>query len=108
MILSEEGRKMSISRAKKKRKNKPQLKPFEIVMMSNYLNMAIVVRTMWTVYGWKNRRIAGFIESYLSIMQEVADGRRTVKDEVDDCLQLTGINVKKLIDELYADRQRNK
>ena len=41
-------------------------------------------------------------------MQEVADGRRTVKDEVDDCLQLTGINVKKLIDELYADRQRNK
>lgn len=87
---------------KPKPQKQPQKDPFEIVKLSSYLNMAVVVRTMWTVYAWKSKRIAGFIESYLSLMQEVADGRRTVKDEIEDCLSLTGVDVKKLIDELYV------
>ena len=95
-----------IPRAKKKKQTKPQRKPFEIVMLSNYLNMAIVVRTLWTEYGWRDKRIARFVEGYLALMQEVADGRSTVQREIADCKALTGVDVKKLIDELYAEGRR--
>lgn len=61
-----------IPRSKKKKQTKPQRKPFEIVMFANYLNMAIVVRTLWTEYGWRDKRIARFVEGYLALMQEVA------------------------------------
>ena len=93
-----------IPRAKKK--TKPQREPFEIVMFANYLNMAIVVRTLWTEYGWRDKRIARFVEGYLALMQEVADGRSTVQREIADCKALTGVDVKKLIDELYAEGRR--
>ena len=97
---------MSIPRAKKKKSKKPQREPFEIVMLSNYLNMAIVIRTLWTEYGWRDKRIARFIDGYLALMQEVADGRATVQSEIADCKALTGVDVKKLIDELYAEGRR--
>lgn len=90
-----------IPRAKKKKQTKPYQEPFEIVMLSNYLNMAIVVRTLWTEYGWRDKRIAKFIEAYLALMQEVADGRSTVQREIADCKALTGVDVKALIDALY-------
>ncbi len=94
-----------IPRAKKK--TKPQREPFEIVMFANYLNMAIVVRTLWTEYGWRDKRIAKFIEAYLALIQEVADGRSTVQREIADCKVLTGVDVKALIDELYQGGKRN-
>ena len=68
--------------------------------------MAIVVRTLWTEYGWRDKRIARFVEGYLALMQEVADGRSTVQREIADCKALTGVDVKKLIDELYAEGRR--
>ena len=85
-----------------KKPKPPQRDPFEIVMLSNYLNMAIVVRTLWTEYGWKDRRIARFIEGYLALMQEIADGRVSVQQGIADCKTLTGVDVKKLLDELYT------
>lgn len=91
-----------MKRAKPKKQKKPQREPFEIVMLSNYLNMAIVIRTSWTEYGWKDKRIARFLEGYLALMQEVADGRRKVWQEIEDCKNLTGVDVKKLLDELYT------
>lgn len=91
---------MSIPRAKKK-KTKAQREPLEIFMTSNYLNMAIVVRTLWTEYGWKDRRIARFIEGYLALMQEIADGRVSVQQGIADCKTLTGVDVRDLIDEVF-------
>lgn len=85
-----------------KKPKPPKRDPFEIVMLSNYLNMAIVIRTLWTEYGWKDKRIARFLEGYLALMQEVADGRRKVWQEIEDCKNLTGVDVKKLLDELYV------
>lgn len=85
-----------------KKPKPPQRDPFEIVMLSNYLNMAIVIRTLWTEYGWKDKRIARFLEGYLALMQEVADGRRKVWQEIEDYKNLTGVDVKKLLDELYT------
>ncbi|MEY8366272.1 hypothetical protein AALA22_11595, partial [Anaerovoracaceae bacterium 41-7] len=44
----------------------PQRKPPDYVRESNYLNMAIVFRTLWTVYGWRSKRIADFLGAYLA------------------------------------------
>lgn len=85
-----------------KKPKPPKRDPFEIVMLSNYLNMAIVIRTLWTEYGWKDRRIARFLEGYLALMQEIADGRVSVQQGIADCKNLTGVDVKKLLDELYT------
>ena len=89
-----------IPRAKKKKQTKPQRKPPDYVRESNYLNMAIVFRTLWTVYGWRSKRIADFLGAYLALMAEVADNRTSVWQQVKDCKDLTGIDVKQLLDDL--------
>lgn len=95
---------MSIPRAKKK--TKPQRKSPDYVRLSNYLNLAIVIRTLWTVYGWRSKRIADFLGAYLALMMEVADKRSSVWQEVNDCKDLTGIDVKQLLDEIEKGRKQ--
>ena len=93
---------MSVARSKNKkpRTHRPTKTPFEIVKMTNYLHLAIIVRILWTVYGWKSKRIAGFLEAYLSLMQEIGDKRNTVQGLIKDTKDLTGIDVVKLLDDI--------
>lgn len=89
----------------KKRKNptnRSAKTPFEIVKSTNYLNLAVIVRTLYQVYGWRSKRLAGFLESYIVLMQEVVDRRSTVSQFIHDTKELTGIDVKKLLDEVYG------
>lgn len=96
---------MSIPRAKKsKKKTKPVKTPFDIVKDANYLNLAVMVRTLYQVYGWRQKRISAFLESYLSLMTEIADQRSTVRGFVRDTIELTGIDVVKLLDEVEKGR----
>ena len=92
---------MSVARSKNKkpRTHRPTKTPFEIVKMTNYLHLAIIVRILWTVYGWRSKRIADFLEAYLSLMQEVADHRNSVNGLIKDTKEMTGIDVVKLLDE---------
>ena len=88
---------------KKKKKteiHKPAKTPYEIVKMTNYVNMAAVVRTLYHVYGWREKRIGDFLESYLVLMQEIFDKRSTVKGFITDTKELTGFDVKELLDNL--------
>lgn len=93
---------MSIPRSKNKKSktHRPTKTPFEIVKMTNYLHLAIIVRILWTVYGWRSKRIADFLEAYLSLMQEIGDKRNTVQGLIKDTKDLTGINVVKLLDDI--------
>lgn len=93
---------MSIPRSKNKKPktHRPTKTPFEIVKMTNYLHLAIIVRILWTVYGWKSKRIADFLEAYLSLMQEIGDKRNTVQGLIKDTKELTGIDVVKLLDDI--------
>ena len=84
---------------KKPKTHRPTKTPFEIVKMTNYLHIAIIVRILWTVYGWRSKRIADFLEAYLSLMQEIGDKRNTVQGLIKDTKDLTGIDVVKLLDE---------
>lgn len=93
---------MSVARSKNKkpRTHRQTKTPFEIVKMTNYLHLAIIVRILWTVYGWKSKRIADFLEAYLSLMQEIGDKRNTVQGLIKDTKDLTGVDVVKLLDDI--------
>lgn len=99
---------MSVPRSKNKkpRTHRPTKTPFEIVKMTNYLHLAIIVRMLWTVYGWKNKRIADFLEAYLSLMQEIGDKRNTVPGLIKDTKDLTGIDVVKLLDDVMEGEEK--
>lgn len=88
-------------KTKKPKTHRPAKTPFEIVKSANYLNLAVMVRTLYQVYGWRTVRLARFLESYLVLMQEVADKRSGVGEFVKDTKDLTGIDVVELLDEVY-------
>ena len=50
--------------------------------------------------GWRSKRIADFLEAYLSLMQEIGDKRNTVQGLIKDTKDLTGIDVVKLLDDI--------
>ena len=83
---------------KKKETHRPAKTPFEIVKMANYVNIAALVRTLWTVYGWREKRIAAFLESHLVLLEEAT--RFGVNEMIRDTEELTGVNVQKLFDEI--------
>ena len=85
---------------KKPKTHRPTKTPFEIVKMTNYLHLAIIVRVLWDVYGWRSKRVADFLEAYLSLMQEVADKRNSVNGIIRDTKDRTGIDVVKLLDDI--------
>ena len=88
---------MAVPKAKKKKKperHKPAKTPFEIVKMANY--------TLWTVYGWREKRIANFLEAHLALLSEVQTFG--VWQMIKDTEALTGIDVQKLFDEICEDK----
>ncbi len=93
---------MAVPKAKKKKKPKmhrPAKTPFEIVKTANYVLVAVVVRTLWTVYGWRHKRIADFLEAILSLLDE---SRRFGYDKlIRETYDLTGVDVVELVDGLY-------
>lgn len=52
---------------KRTKKNKKQKRPieqvprFEIIKLQNLLHISIMVRVLWTVYGWREKRIGYFL-----------------------------------------------
>lgn len=91
---------------KKSKAHRPAKTPFEIVKMTNYLHLAIIVRILWTVYGWRSKRVADFLEAYLSLMQEIGDKRNTVPGLIKDTKDLTGIDVVKLLDDVLEGEKK--
>lgn len=91
---------MNTKKNKKKNINKPVKNAYEIVKATNYVNLAAMTRTLYHVYGWRKKRIEDFLESYLALMQEIFDKRSNVKQFIADTEELTGFNVKKMLDEL--------
>lgn len=73
-----------------------------MVRQVNYLNMACMVRTLWTVYGWRGKRIGDFLLAYLTLIEEHADGRLDIPGVIRDCQDLTGVDVKELVDSVYV------
>lgn len=90
-----------VSRAKKPKKksiHKPTKTPYEYVKATNFLNISAMVRTLATVYEWDKEQIDEFMESHMALLQEISDHRTNIKHFVKDTEDLTGVNVRELID----------
>lgn len=95
-----------MQRAKPKKKSehlRPAKNPMELVTDTNYLNLAVFIRILYTCYGWRKKRLSDALEAYAALMQELADKRSTVKSLVDDTKKLTGFDVKELLDEVFRN-----
>lgn len=96
---------MAVPKAKKKKKPEVHQPPkdnkerWELIKTANYVVVAAIVTTLWNVYGWRHKRIAFFLEAILSLLDEARrfGYRRLLKDTYD----LTGVDVKNLVDEVY-------
>lgn len=93
-----------VKKPKKKEINRPTKTPFEIVKTANYVLIAVVVRTLWTVYGWRHKRIADFLEAILSLMDEAT--RFGYDRLISETKEMTGIDVVELVDSLYTKEKK--
>lgn len=85
-------------KAKKKSIHRPTKTPYEYVKATNFLNISAMVRTLATVYDWNKEQIDDFMESHMALLQEISDHRTNIKHFVKDTEDLTGVNVRELID----------
>lgn len=96
---------MSVPKAKKKTKPTKMRSPFELVRDTNKLNLSITVRILYTVFGFRKKRLETFMEAYISLMQELSDKRSTVRSLSKDTEDLTGIDTMALLDEVFENRK---
>jgi len=89
-----------IPKVKKPGTNKQETRPTAIFMTANYFTLAIVLRILYQEHGFRAKRLGGFIASYLALMAETSDGRNSVNGMIRDTKELTGIDVKKIINEV--------
>ena len=92
-----------IPKAKKSKKTKrpiEQVPRFEIIKLQNLLHISIMVRVLWTVYGWREKRIGYFLEAYMSLLGEVWDQRCTVNQMIDGTKDMTGHDIRQLVDDM--------
>lgn len=73
-----------------------------IVQMTNYLLMAVFIRTMVTVYDWDEDQIGELIEAVLALLQEVGDRRTSVRQLIRDTKDMTGYDVAQIF-KSYGD-----
>lgn len=97
---------MAVPRAKKKKTGRKPKSGWEYVKQTTYLNLAIVIRELFTVNGFSKEEIDEFLEGYVALMDEMDGKRNTVAGIVKDTKDLTGIDVKKVLDEVFDRRER--
>lgn len=88
---------------KKPKNPKPSYTVEEAIKKCNELHMALMVRNLNMVFGFGQKRLYKFCEGYLGLIQEVHDGRCTIKEFVQDTKEMTGIDVEELIQGMYPN-----
>lgn len=93
---------MSVPRAKKPKLSRSEREELigRVTEMANQLNFAIMVRTLFMVYDFDKAKLDEFCESYIALLEEIADRRATVNEFVRDTKALCGIDVAELVRKL--------
>jgi hypothetical protein len=97
---------MSVPRVRKAKHNRPDMGA--VIENANQLNFAIMVRTLYMVYDFDKAKLDEFCESYIALLEEIADHRATVTEFVKDTKQLCGIDVAKLVKELNVTNRKER
>ena len=88
-----------VKKPKKPLSDRPTKTPLMYVTQTNYVNLAIMVRVMYMCYGWRKKRLDNLCEAYVALIEEFGSRRSTATQFVRDTEELTGIDVKKLLDD---------
>lgn len=88
-----------VKKPKKPISDRPAKSPMDIVAQSNYLCLAVTVRNLKMVYDWDKEQLDEFCEGYAALMAEVGSRRTNIPQFIRDTKILTGIDVKKLLDD---------
>ena len=72
-----------------------------VFITTNQACMAAVVRTLYQVYEWDYDQIGEFLGSYLVLLDEIGDKRSGVSQFVRDTETLTGVDIRKLLQDVY-------
>lgn len=84
---------------------KPSIATNDVVRECNCLHIAFVVRQLHA-YGWRKKRINDFLGGYMSLLDEVVDHRLSVNGAIKDAEDVTGIDIRKLVDELMNEEHK--
>ena len=105
---------MAIPTAKKRKKQKQQLTPAQRIkyletqleelkkqrlrefMLTVEMMEGIFITDMWTILGWKEKRIAERIFSHLVLFEEVADGRTTPVGILENTKYFSGLDLQQI------------
>ena len=111
---------MAIPNAKKRKKKKQQLTPTQRIafleakleelenrrlrefMLTVEMMEGIFMTDMWTVMGWREKRISERLFSHLMLFSEVSDGRITPVGVVNNTKHFSGIDLQILFDRLNS------
>ena len=95
---------MAVPKAKKPKKSdlhRPAETPLDIAKLSTCLSLAVHIRTMYLVEGWSGEEMADYMESYAVLMDEIAEGRTSVRQFIRDTKKLTGYDVEAFLARYY-------
>lgn len=96
-----------MKRVKKPTQQKrPTKSPVEIVEDTNYLNLAIFIRVLKKDFGFGKKRLQTALESYLALMEEIADRRATVQDQITATKVLTGIDCREFLNYVMSNQHK--
>ena len=96
---------MAVPRAKKKKKSKPQRSIDEYIHRATYLQFAVMVRNLMTAFDYTKEQIEEVLEGHIALLDEIYEGNNTVEGVMKDAKELSGIDSKKLVDDLFAKRK---
>ena len=96
---------MAVPRAKKKKKSNPQKTVDWYIHRATYLQFAVMVRNLMTAFDYTREQMEEVLEGHLALLDEIYDGNHTVEGVMKDAKELSGIDSKKLVDELFAKRK---
>ena len=91
---------MAVPRAKKKKLSKDEA----YVRQATYVHMAIMLRNLNTAFDISKEELRDIVEGHVALLQEAVDNRNDVEGLCRDTFFLTGINVKKVIDEAFEGK----
>lgn len=92
------------AKKKKKKKSKPQRSVDWYIHRSTYLQFAVMVRNLMTAFDYTKEQIEEVLEGHLALLDEIYGGNNTVEGVMKDAKELSGIDSKKLVDDMFKKR----
>ena len=95
--------------AKKKKHPANKLPTEQIIRMTNYMNLAIFVTSLWETAVLDDKELKSdyvkkVVTAYKIYLEEMVDKRQTINGSIEACKALTGFDVIDIVDEVFGGK----